>query len=88
MKKLATLILAGLALYTTAGAVPSGVTTPAAERDGVLSKCKNRCDEKERSSIVRCKKEDKGHERYGECTRECSDENISCKKECEEDSKH
>ena len=86
MKKLATLILVGLALYTTAGAVPPGVTVPTAEREGV-AKCKNRCDEKERSCKITCKKEDKGHERYGECTRECSDEKIKCKKECEENPK-
>lgn len=85
MKRIATLTLVGLALYSTAGAVPPG-TMPAAEQEGVV-KCKNRCDEKERSCKVTCKKEDRGHERYGVCIRECSNEKISCKKECDEEAK-
>ncbi len=83
MKKLATLILVGLALYTTAGAVPPGVTMPAAEQESV-AKCKSRCVEKERKCAIECKNEDKGRERYNECERDCSEEKNGCEKECED----
>ncbi len=86
MKKLTTLILVGLAIYTTAGAVPAGVTMPAAEREGV-AKCKNRCVEEEQHCTVECKKEDRGHKRYLECTHECSTDKIRCNKECVSDAK-
>ena len=83
MKKVATLILAGLALYTTAGAVPLSVTMPAAEHEGE-SKCESRCVEKERSCVIRCMKESRGQDRYDECKRDCSDEKIECEKDCED----
>jgi len=83
MKNLATIVLVGLSLYATAGVLPPNVTMPKAEQASV-GKCKNRCVEKERSCSLRCKKEDKGHKRYDECKRDCSEEKIGCEKECEE----
>ena len=92
MKNLLNIVLIGLALYATAGALPPNgpatiprhhVTMPTAEQESV-AKCKNRCVEKERSCTLRCKKEDKRHEHYDECKRDCAEEKIGCEKECEE----
>ena len=57
-----------------------------AEREGV-AKCKNRCVEEEQHCTVECKKEDRGHKRYLECTHECSTDKIRCNKECVSDAK-
>jgi len=83
MKNLLNVVVVGLALYATAGALPPNVTMPKAEQESV-AKCRNRCVEKERSCAFRCKKEDKKHERYDECKRDCAEEKIGCEKECED----
>ncbi len=82
MKKLATGILVGLALCTTAAAVPSTSATPAPERQGV-QECIDRCNEKHTSCLRKCT----GSNDTPGCARDCSSERYECEKDCDASAK-